>query len=340
MTHPHLAAIATRPRPVGSEANAQARQYCADHLRSLGFEVAERPFEFSALPGRYGAQIIGAGAVLGYGTSLLFDLPGIGGLTVILLMALTVWLGSAHATKGRFFREVGTNLEATRGSDSPRVWLVAHIDTKSQPISSALRSIAVVALIVPLLLGFYFRSIPVRSLGIGGGVLLMLAAVRSKSDGAADNGSGVAAVLEAASMVSHDRSIGVLITDAEELALAGATAWATGREPGIALNCDTVDDGGRLVIFEYGYFSRAVDEHAGAVARSVDPKTRVTRPPPGVLTDSNAFHRAGWQSVTLARGTFRTLNRIHTRRDSLDSMRGTGIPDAARVLARLAEELA
>ena len=59
-----------------------------------------------------------------------------------------------------------------------------------------------------------------------------------------------------------------------------------------------------------------------------------------VLTDSNAFHRHGWQTVTLSRGTIRTLNRIHTKRDSLANLRGTGIPEAARVLARLAEELA
>jgi hypothetical protein len=72
----------------------------------------------------------------------------------------------------------------------------------------------------------------------------------------------------------------------------------------------------------------------------VDPAATVMRPPPGVLTDSNIFHKAGWQTVTLARGTIRTLNRIHTRRDSLESLRGTGIPDAARVLARLVEELA
>ena len=301
--------------------------------------MAERPFEFSALPGRYAAQIIGAVAVVGYGSSLLFDLPFIGGMTVIGLAAALIVLGNARATFWPVAREKGVNLEATRGA-SPRIWLVAHIDSKSQPISSAIRSLAVLLLTVPLLAGFFFRTVPVRGLGIAGGLILACAAVRSKSDGAADNASGVAAVLGAASLVPADRTFGVLITDAEELALAGAAEWARDRERAIAINCDTIDDIGTLVVFGYGYTSRTLDEHAGPAARAVDPKARVMRPPPGVLTDSNAFERAGWQTVTLARGTLRTLNRIHTRRDSLDNLRGTGIPDAARVLARLVEELA
>ena len=301
--------------------------------------MAERPFEFSALPGRYAAQIIGAVAVIGYGLSLLLDLPFLGGMTVIALAAVLIWLGNARATFGRFAREKGVNLEATRGV-SPRVWLVAHIDSKSQPISSAVRTLAVLLLTVPIVPGFFFRELPVRGLGIAGGIILMCAAVRSKSGGAADNASGVAAVLGAASLLPPDRSVGVLITDAEELALAGAAAWAVGRRPAIAINCDTVDDLGGLVVFQYGYVSRPLDDHAAAAARAADPKARTMRPPPGVLTDSNAFERAGWQTVTLARGTLRTLNRIHTRRDSLDNLRGTGIPDAARVLARLVEELA
>jgi hypothetical protein len=62
-------------------------------------------------------------------------------------------------------------------------------------------------------------------------------------------------------------------------------------------------------------------------------------PLPGVLTDSVAFKAAKWQTVTLCRGTLRTLNRIHTTRDDLQAMSGTGIPSAARLLAKLAEEL-
>jgi hypothetical protein len=60
---------------------------------------------------------------------------------------------------------------------------------------------------------------------------------------------------------------------------------------------------------------------------------------PGILTDSMALADAGWDTLTLSRGTIRTLQRIHTSRDTLSSMRGTGVAGAARVLARMATEL-
>lgn len=279
--------------------------------------------------------------MVGFVSARFLYAPVFGLLTIILIALLGMWLSSPGATREPWVRTSGVNLEATRGA-APRVWLVAHIDSKSQPISTAFRTVGVVALSVGAILSLapvFPFGIP-EILAIAGGIILCFAAVGSKSDGAADNASGVAAVLEASALIPAASGVGVLITDAEELALAGATAWVYGREPGIAINCDTIDDIGRLVVFEYGYRSRPIARQAGPVARSVDQRARVMRPPPGVLTDSNAFHRAGWETVTLARGTIRTLNRIHTERDTLKSMRGTGIPDAARVLARIAEELA
>jgi hypothetical protein len=61
---------------------------------------------------------------------------------------------------------------------------------------------------------------------------------------------------------------------------------------------------------------------------------------PGVLTDGVALAGAGWEVVTLSRGTWGTLRRIHTRRDDLAHLAGHGIPDAAEVLARDAADLA
>ena len=60
---------------------------------------------------------------------------------------------------------------------------------------------------------------------------------------------------------------------------------------------------------------------------------------PGILTDSVALADGGWETLTLSRGSLRTLLRIHTPRDGLDAMRGTGIAGAARVLARTAARL-
>jgi hypothetical protein len=77
-------------------------------------------------------------------------------------------------------------------------------------------------------------------------------------------------------------------------------------------------------------------ERAASEARE---RIRTLRLLPGILTDSVALARAGWQTVTLSRGTFRTLGRIHTSRDSLATMDGRGIAGAARVLARAAMEM-
>jgi len=60
---------------------------------------------------------------------------------------------------------------------------------------------------------------------------------------------------------------------------------------------------------------------------------------PGVLTDSVALADAGWETLTLSRGSARTLQRIHTSRDTLAWMSGSGISGAARVLAITALEL-
>jgi hypothetical protein len=279
--------------------------------------------------------------VVGFLASRFLFAPWFGELTAALILTLTYWFSSRFATREPWMRERGVNLEATRGE--PEVWLVAHIDSKSQPIPTLVRSIGVVLLAAGLTLQFMVRwpaDFYAYYVGIAGGLILLAARVTSFSAGAADNASGVAAVLEAAAQVSSDKSLGVLITDAEELALAGATAWAVDRKKGTAINCDTVDDVGHLALFQYGLVTRRLDEAAIIAAKGQDAGAAIwRRAPVGVLTDSDAFHRAGWSTVTLARGTIRTLSRIHTRRDSLDHLRGTGIPDAARVLARIVEEL-
>jgi hypothetical protein len=337
----HLKAIASAPRPVGSTANAAARQYCANHLRSLGFDVAERPFVFSALPGRYAAQLIGAVAVIGFAGARVMFAEYIGQLTALLIIVLVWALSGPDATREPWLRESGVNLEATRGGD-PRVWLVAHVDSKSQPIPTAVRSIGVLLVAIAVIGQLFVAWTGDRLInwtGVAGGILLLCAAVGSRSDGAADNASGVAAVLEAAALLGRERPVGVLITDAEELSLADARAWVAERgEKGIALNCDTIDDDGLFCFLPYGPVSRPFFERVKR--RYPGPTVLTPLHLPGVLTDSDAFRAAGWETVTLGRGTLRTLGRIHTKRDSLESMRGTSIPDAARMLTGLVEELA
>jgi hypothetical protein len=242
-------------------------------------------------------------------------------------------------------RRAGVNIEATRGPSPAKLWLVAHLDSKSQPVPMLVRMAGVVVLAVGLggvALSLLVRpSAAVAALVVAwvGGLPLMLSVVGERSAGALDNASGVAAVLDAAAALSPALPIGVLISDAEELSLAGARAWARSRPAGVALNCDSIDDGGPLTaMFTRRRPSRLLSTLAEASAASKE-TLRIRRLLPGILTDSVALADAGWETLTLSRGTLRTLLRIHTSRDNLQSMRGVGIAGAARVLARTASRL-
>jgi len=347
---PHLARLAASPRPTGGPAIADARAYCAIELHRLGFIVREEPFEYSAFAGRFGAPSFGlllpaaatlAVVVANRGSA---DVPWLA--IVIVGLAIAAAIGLARGVSNApVMRRAGVNIEATRGPSPAKLWLVAHLDSKSQPVPMLVRVAGVVVLAVGLggvALSLIVRpSAAVAAVAVAwvGGLPLMLSVVGTRSAGALDNASGVAAVLDAAGALSPALPIGVLISDAEELSLAGARAWARSRTAGVALNCDSVDDGGALTaMFTRRRPSRLLSALAEASAASSE-TLRIRRLLPGILTDSVALADAGWETLTLSRGTLRTLLRIHTSRDNLQSMRGVGIAGAARVLARTASRL-
>jgi hypothetical protein len=347
---PHLARLAASPRPTGGAAIADARAYCAIELHRLGFSVREEPFEYSAFAGRFGAPSFGlllpaaatlAVVVANRGSA---DVPWLA--IVIMGLAIAAAIGLARGVSNApVMRRAGVNIEATRGPSPAKLWLVAHLDSKSQPVPMLVRMAGVVVLAVGLggvALSLLVRpSAAVAALVVAwvGGLPLMLSVVGERSAGALDNASGVAAVLDAAAALSPALPIGVLISDAEELSLAGARAWARSRPAGVALNCDSIDDGGPLTaMFTRRRPSRLLSTLAAASAASKE-TLRIRRLLPGILTDSVALADAGWETLTLSRGMLRTLLRIHTSRDNLQSMRGVGIAGAARVLARTASRL-
>ena len=346
----HLARLGARGRPAGSMAAAAARAYCADVLQGLGFTVREHPFEFSALPGELGAPL--AGVMVPLLATALWGVRNAGpawwiaGAIVLVAAAL---VGRHLAWRGVLdlgvMRRRGVNLEAVRGGriDQPAIWLVAHLDSKWQPVPMLGRVAGVILMAVGGL-GLVLEAVahanspwPLVLMWIGG-IPLMASFVGVRNDGALDNASGVATVLEAAELVAREprSDVGVLITDAEELALAGARAWTRWRgrpAGGVAFNCDSIDDAGSLTVM----YSRGLPGDLVASLRRAaldcGERPRVMRLLPGVLTDGVALTHAGWRAVTLSRGTLRTLGRIHTSDDTLASMRGTGIANAARVLA-------
>jgi hypothetical protein len=354
----HLAVLARAPRPAGSAAERAALDYASRALSDSGFAVRRERFEYSAFPGRYGMPIGGALA----GASVLASVSlGLAGAPIAALAALaggallagtfaSAVLGDGVLTLP-WLRAESENLVATRGAGPPSVWLVAHVDSKSQPVPSLLRTAGVAVLAVAVLLalvagGLELASLPYRMAWWAAGASALLGAlpvtasvVGERSDGAVDNASGVAAVLAAAALARPDAVFGVLIPSAEELGLAGVRAWARTVSSGVgtALNCDGVDDEGELTIMYSGRAPQALIETLRQVAPAPVHARRMLL---GLATDSVALAERGWTTLTVSRGSFATLRRVHTASDSLAMLHGDGIDEVATLLARAVEALA
>ena len=356
----HLRVLARAPRAAGSAEESASRDYCARVLRGLGYDVTAEPFEFSAFPGRYGTPAggsIGMASVLAAAwLAAIQRSPRAAALVLALGLATLVAFAWRMLGNGvldlPWLRTRSENLVARRGPAPPRVWLVAHLDSKSQPIPSktrvlgiALLSAAIVLCIVTLALTLALGSprtilwLLCAVLALAGGGVVAASVVGDDSPGAVDNASGVAAVLSAAAKVDASSAVGVLLPSAEELGLAGARAWirARGAERAYVLNCDGVDDQGELTIM---YTRNLPAPVVDAVHRAADGDVRVRRMPPGLLLDSVAFSDAGWSAATLSHGSLSTLARVHTPSDSLARLEGRSIEPMAIVLARAAEALA
>ena len=366
----HLDAVAREPRPAGGEAERRARAHCTAELRALGFTVCELPFEYSAWPGRWATPAYGAvsALLLAIGGHLgAHGRPGSAMLLLALAGALLALVGRSLSTRGvldlPWARAASVNVEATRGGDPPPVWLVAHLDSKSQPAPMALRVAGIVASALAwagmlILAGLAATGrlgaatawpwwMGLTLLGAWAGLPLILSTVGARSAGAVDNASGVATVLAAAALLSPEMRVGVLLTSAEELGLAGARAWARlrgsptrrgARQPaGIAINCDGVDDAGRLSLMSV---SRAPIPTAALRASARDAGLPLAeRGVPGILVDAIALHAIGFQAVTLMKGTTATLRRVHTPADGPGTLTGAGVAEAAVVMAGAVERL-
>lgn len=352
-----VARLATEPRPAGSPAEARLRSECAAFLRADGFDVREESFEYSEWPGKYATPVGGAVFALVAFQAAAFASDGNAGLALLILVlvasgmgVLARWLARSGVTRLPFGRARSTNLVARRGE--PITWLVAHQDTKSQPVPMLLRAAGIVGCIVcwiamvGLAVAQWSEFAHVHAdtwhwpamASVIFAIPVVLSVVTSVSPGAVDNGSGVAAVLLAAREADRTRPLGVLITSAEELGLAGARAFVQkGGPPGRAINFDGLDDGGPLRVLTHGVAGEACAA-AERAARALGIPIRITRGIPGVLTDAIALRDGGWDTLTLASGTLGTLSRVHTARDRADNLTGAGIASAATVALRMLEE--
>jgi hypothetical protein len=345
----HLEALASTPRPAGGDAEARARAYCADVLTGAGLAVTEEPFSYSALPGRLATPVLGVFSAVLFAALGHVGWRGEPALALTLLVAGTTSLALAGWWIARFgvlalpwLRARSSNLVATRGN--PSYWLVAHLDSKSQPVAILVRAVGVMSL-----LGASVSAVVIAFLHLAGydvrwtwpwitgiGVLSSLpvaaSVVRSSSPGALDDASGVSTVLMVAQSLPRQLALGVVLTSAEELGLAGARAWVRGRGAAHAINVDGVDDEGALRLTWTRQRPTSLLDVLTARAAEAGVPVRGGRLLPGVLLDGVALADAGWQVVTVSRGTIRTVARIHTPRDSLDHLSGEGIAVTASII--------
>lgn len=347
------------PRFTGSPEEAKARARCREELERAGFSCGETPFEYSQWPGRWGPPIAAAiqtATILVVARTAIQQGPlaalVLGGALVIALMSASSDAKRRWTAQFPFQRGRSVNLEARRGN--PGVWLVAHIDSKSQTVPMLIRIASGVALAIIGALASLVLLLSIGGLGEAASAwpALQIAAVvaavpsvfcfvRNDSRGALDNASGVAAALIASRLASSPPDLGVLITSGEELGLAGARAWAAGPTPEmLVINCDTLDDAGRWRCMYTGAKPRRIAVAAETIAGRLGLKLTIGRLIPGILADSMAFADRGIESVTLSRGTLSTLARIHTRRDNSTALAGRGVAEGAAVLSALAKELA
>jgi len=348
--------IGAASRPTGSATNRGARLRVGRELGLLGFTLREQRFEFSKFPGKYATPLFGASALILVGAAARLAVtaaapPFVPAVVLaggaLLLTVVGRWLSRSGVLRTPLLRETGVNLVATRGDRMPRVWLCAHLDTKSQPVPTLVRGAAIlvesvgylIALAVALLVVAGRAPHPIWWIIAGGVTLLgavpvMLCVVTDNSPGALDNASGLATVLATAAALPRDANFGVVITDAEELGLAGARAWAAQAHRGsLVVNCDGVDDHGPIVVTYSGKEPPELLKAVHVACRNAGVSCQTSRLVPGLLTDSVAFTDAGMESVTFMRGNWRSLARVHSRRDSLRRLRGTGIADTASLMS-------
>ena len=275
-------------------------------------------------------------------------------MTVVALAALLLAAGgrllAQSVTTLPLARAASVNLVATRGT--PRLWLVAHLDSKSQPVPMLARVTGIVvsvaalvalAVVAGLTLAGFDVAPRVWSLVALAGVLASLPVIASvvgaDSPGALDNGSGIVTVLLAAEALPREMPIGVLLTSAEELGMAGARAFAATHAAAMAINVDGGDDDGSTICMRHGRAAR-VRVGLARAARGIGMTVTERATIPGLLTDGVALADAGWSAVTVSRGGLGTLWRIHRAADSAARIRGSGMHEVARLVASAAREIA
>lgn len=348
-----------KPRLSGSEGAAEVERELRTRFEALGYRVEELGFGFSRWPGRFGLPVAGAVLALTGAAGAGFLITGAPTAALVVLV-----LGLALAllpllVLGRAIRKLpwgrieASNLLFTRGETRPSWVLMAHRDSKSQLVPTLVRTAALVlagiawAALVALAALWYGGpefTFPTAA-AIAGvvlvltGILLALSWAGNTSPGALDNASGLAAVLAVAEQVGSSGDLAFLLTEGEELGLAGARDVADRLPPvqGV-LNVEGLDDDGPFYIAEGAGWQRkgSAPQLAAALltaGRALDLPVHRRPLPRSLLVDHLPIASAGIPALTLLRGTWGSLLRVHRPGDDTGRITGAGAAEGATLLA-------
>ena len=224
----------------------------------------------------------------------------------------------------------GMNLLAVRPRSRVAVWLVAHYDSKGQPLSMAARLLCAAgcAMTVAVGIGSIAAGVPPLAAvptGLLAALFVTLNRVHNGSPGAVDNGSGVLTALATVDALSPEFPVGLMFLDAEEWGLGGARALLRERanllRDTTVVNFDGIDDCGRPIAFVHRP-GPTVDRIVGAL------RARRLRWLP-VVVDGLALRRGARECVTIMRGDWGTARVVHTPRDTVDRLTLEGVREVA-----------
>jgi len=346
-----------RPRLFGTAGAVRVARTLRRRLEALGLTVEVRGFRFSTWPGRWGVPAIGVvlafvfgiaawKAGSGYATAAATTLVG----TLLLLVPIP-FLAGLLVDALPLGRAAGRNILASRPGPTPRFLIVAHRDSKSQPVALGLRIAAVSTIVTAYpatialaLLGPAVAAAIVAGVGSAASLVLAACVTGNRSAGALDNATGLVALLELAARETAG-DVAFLVTDAEELGLAGSRAAARGdRDVEAVINLDGLDDDGPVRLLAGR--GRAANRRAAPISAALEAAARERglevwwhRVPAGLLLDHLPFAAAGLPAVTVMRGHTRSLARVHRATDSLDRVSGEGALLIAEVVAAALDSL-
>jgi Zn-dependent M28 family amino/carboxypeptidase len=193
----------------------------------------------------------------------------------------------------------------------------------------------------------WWTVVPVVVVATASGAVLSASRPLDTSPGAVDNATGVIAALVAAEQLRDRGDIGILITDAEELGLEGARAWAGGlTRSGRFVNFDALDDRGAFRVVRHdrpaaaqGLAVEGIAQECSRLLRARGEVVVEKRLPPGVMVDGSALARVGMAGVTLSRGDWQTLAVLHTPGDVASRVSLASAVAAGEVAALAAKRL-